>query len=354
MKKRNILPVILSLWTYSALAQQISTPNTTIDCGQVLFQQPVKAEFQMKNSGSAPLVINDVRTSCGCTMVSYPTKPVAAGSPFTVEAIYDSKTMGHFQKLIGIYSNASEEPMMLTLKGTVVEKKNSFRGEYPFQIGGLKADANDLEFDDVNRGDMPIQKIYLRNESDEVVEPQLMHMPNYLYGEIKPQRIAPGHKGTLTLQLDSKKLRNLGLTQTSIYLGMFPGDKVSPDKEISLSIILMPDFEKLTDAQRANAPKLRLSKGSIDIGSFDGKEKKKDEIIITNEGKAPLTIRSIQMLTAGLEVSLNKQNIESGGTAKLKVTAIASLLKKARSKPRILLITNDPEQSKIMINVNVE
>lgn len=337
-----------------ALAQHISTPSTTIDCRQVVFQQPVKAEFQMKNTGSEPLVINDVRTSCGCTTVEYPNESIAAGAPFTVSVVYDAKTMGHFQKLIGIYSNADEEPLMLTIKGVVVEKKTDYEGELPYQIGELKTDILDIEFDDVNRGDMPVQKIHLYNAGTEVLEPQLMHLPDYLLGEVKPQRIAPGHSGTATIQLDSRKLRNLGLTQTSIYLGMFPGDKVSPANEIPLNIILMPDFEQLTDNQRLNAPKLRLSKGSIDIGSFDGKEKKKGEIIISNEGHSPLTIRSLQMLTAGLEVSLNSQNIAPGGKARLKVTAIASMLRKARTKPRILMITNDPEHPKVVVNVNVK
>lgn len=334
-------------------AQDITTPNTTINCGEVVFKQPVRAEFEMRNSGSQPLVISNVRTDCGCTQVAYPQEPIAAGASFTVIATYDAKTMGQFQKQIGIYSNSSVEPLMLTLKGKVVEKKSAYDGNYDFMLGSLKADANNLEFDNVNRGDMPIQKIHLKNETDEVVEPQLMHMPNYLVGEVKPSHIAPGHSGEVTIQLDSRKLHDLGLTQTSIYLGMFPGDKVSADNELTTSIILTPDFETLTDAQRANAPKLRLSKGSIDIGSFDGKDKKRDELTITNEGKSTLTIRSLQMLTAGLQVSLSKQNIEPGQSAKLKVTAIASMLKKARSKPRILIITNDPEQAKVMVNVQL-
>lgn len=355
MNHREKLTIALSLLASCATAQQIETRNTTINCGQVVYRQPVKAEFKMKNNGQEPLTITNVRTSCGCTTVEYPTNPIAAGESFTISATYDAKTMGHFQKLVGVYSNAGNDPMTLTIKGVVVEKKTDldYDGEYEYTIGDIKADIAAIDFDDVNRGDMPIQKIHLFNAGTEVLEPQLMHLPNYMRGEIKPLRIAPGHSGTATIQLDSRKLRNLGLTQTSIYLGMFPGDKVAPEKEIPLNIILTPDFEQLTDAQRANAPKLRLSKKSIDIGSFGNKERKKDEITITNEGKSTLTIRSLQMLTAGLEVSLSKQNIEPGGKAKLKVTAIASMLKKARSKPRILMITNDPEQPKNVINVNL-
>ena len=56
----------------------------------------------------------------------------------------------------------------------------------------------------------------------------------------------------------------------------------------------------------------------------------------------------------GLQVSLGKTRIAPGETVKLKVTAIARELKKARSKPRILMITNDPEHPKIVINVSAQ
>jgi hypothetical protein len=334
-------------------AQAITTPNDTIDCGQVVFKHPVRAQFRMKNESRQTFTITDVRTSCGCTSVSYPSQAIAPGDTFSVSAVYDAKQMGHFQKSVGVYTSASEEPRMLTLRGVVVDRIVNFRGEYPYTIGSLVADKNDLEFDNVNRGDMPMATIHLMNNGTDNVEPQLMHMPPYLKGEVRPSRIAPGHTGTVTLQVDTWKLRDLGLTQTSVFLGMFPGDVVSPDKEISLSVIVMPDFERLTEAQRANAPKLQLSKGSIDIGSFGSKEKKKDEIVITNIGKSTLTIRSMQMLTVGMDVSLSEQNIQPGKSAKLKVTAIKSLLGKARSKPRILLITNDPDDAKVMIPLNV-
>lgn len=355
MRKHTIATLVACL-TFPACAgaQSIATPNDTIDCGQVQFRHPVKAEFKMRNSGRLPLVIRDVRTSCGCTQAYYPTEAIDPDSDFTVSAVYDAKTMGHFQKQIAISSNASAEPLLLTLKGVVVDHITDFTGNYPFVIGGLGVDRNELEFDDVDRGDMPVAKIHIVNRSDETLEPQLMHLPPYLHGEVRPARIAPGHTTTALLQVDSRKLRDLGLTQTSIFLGMYPGDVVSPDKEIPVNIILTPDFEQLTDEQMANAPKLKLSKGSFDIGTFGSKDRKSDVITIANEGKTTLTIRSIQMLTVGLEVSLNKQNIEPGQKARLKVTAIASLLKKARSKPRILLITNDPADAKVMIPLHFE
>lgn len=351
--RKQIVPllVFLPLWLH---AQVISTSSKMIDCGQVVFKQPVKAEFTLKNTGDKSLVISQVRTSCGCTTVSFPKEAIAPGKAFSVNAIYDARQMGHFQKEIGVYSNASEKPLLLTVKGVVVQKVSDFKGKYPYVIGTMMADKNELFFDNVNRGDMPVEQIHVMNNGDDVVSPQLMHLPPYLKGEVKPSRIGPGRSATITLQIDSKKLSDLGLSQTSIYLGSFPGDKVSPEKEITVNVILMPAFSGLTKTQRVNAPILQLSKGQIDIGSFEGKSRKRDELLITNIGKSSLSIRSLQVISAGLEVSLSKRNIDPGETAKLKVTAIRDMIDRARSKPRILMITNDPTQGKVIINVDVK
>ena len=57
----------------------------------------------------------------------------------------------------------------------------------------------------------------------------------------------------------------------------------------------------------------------------------------------------------GLQVSLKKSKIQPGETVKLKVTAVASELKKSRSKnPRVLMITNDPDNAKVVVKVKVK
>ena len=57
----------------------------------------------------------------------------------------------------------------------------------------------------------------------------------------------------------------------------------------------------------------------------------------------------------GLQVQLKKSKIQPGETVKMKVTAVAADLKKSRAKhPRILMITNDPENAKVVIRINVK
>ena len=353
--KRMSIWMLVSLLAVSASAQKITTQQETIDCGQVLFRNPVTAEFPLKNAGNKALRISQVRKSCGCTEVEFPERDIAPGDSFMVRATFDAKQMGTFIKQIGLFSNADEQPFVLTMRGKVVDKVVDFVGNYDYQLGKLKTDLQDIEFDDINRGDRPVQRIHVMNPTDEVLQPVMMHLPPYLTAHVSPSRLAPHHSGVISIVLDSRKLRDLGLNQTSIYLGSLPGDKVAAEKEIPVSAVLLPNFDNLSGADKAVAPRMVLSNSTLDLGAFGSKKKLKGEILITNEGKSMLEIRSMQMFTMGLQVSLNKTKLQPGESAKLKITAIANELKKSRSKkPRVLMITNDPDHAKVIVKVKVQ
>ena len=347
--------MLSALLALPASAQKITTQHEVVDCGQVKFRHPVTAEFVMKNEGNKPLVIHNMLKSCGCTEVEYPKKSIAAGESFVVKAVYDAKQMGTFNKQVCLYTNAADEPFILSMRGRVVSNVVDFAGPYNEMLGEIKSDVQEVEFDDVNRGDRPVQRIHIFNPTDQMMEPVVMHLPNYLQSQVSPSKVAPRHSAVVTLVLDSKKLRDLGLKQTSIYLGERPGDKIAPEKEIVVSSVLLPAFDNMTAAKKALAPKAELSTTNLDLGSFGNRKKLKGEVLITNKGKSKLEIRSMQMFTMGLQVQLKKSKIEPGETVKMKVTVVKPDLKKSRAKnPRILMITNDPDNAKVVVKIHVK
>ena len=347
--------MLSALLALPASAQKITTQHEVVDCGQVKFRHPVTAEFVMKNEGNKPLVIHNMLKSCGCTEVEYPKKSIAAGESFVVKAVYDAKQMGTFNKQACLYTNAADEPFILSMRGRVVSNVVDFAGPYNEMLGEIKSDVQEVEFDDVNRGDRPVQRIHIFNPTDQMMEPVVMHLPNYLQAQVSPSKVAPRHSAVVTLVLDSKKLRDLGLKQTSIYLGERPGDKIAPEKEIVVSSVLLPAFDNMTAAKKALAPKAELSTTNLDLGSFGNRKKLKGEVLITNKGKSKLEIRSMQMFTMGLQVQLKKSKIEPGETVKMKVTVVKPDLKKSRAKnPRILMITNDPDNAKVVVKIHVK
>ena len=348
--KRQIITTLLALALLPAAAQKLTVAITTVNCGRTGFQQPITATFELRNKGMKRLVIESVKPDCGCTAVEFP-KEVGAGDKFTIRMTYDARQLGHFHKMAAITSNGSKKPVYLTMTGVVLAEMLDYTGDYPLAMGDLLLDKADLEYDDVNKGDTPVEEIHILNNGTTKMTPNVMHLPPYLSAIVSPETLAPGRSGTITVMLDSEKLRDYGLTQTRVYLAKQLGEKVSADNEIGVSAILLPDLKAFDTANKAVAPHLQISATDIDFTDFGGKSKKNAEITLTNVGQSPLSISSLQLFTSGLKVTLGKREIAPGQSTVLKVTGIATDLSKVRTRPRILMITNDPDHSKVVINI---
>lgn len=343
-----IIPMLL-LAMLPVKAQRLLVVTPEVNCGPTGYESPVTAVFELQNKGSRKLRISDVKVSCGCTSVDYPRNDIPGGEKFQLKMTYDARQLGHFQKQAAIYSNGSDKPVLLTMKGVVLAEMQDYAGNYQYSIGDLRTDLNELEFDDVNRGDQPVQEIHIYNAGATVCQPNLMHLPPYLTATMAPEKLAPGRGGKMTVTLNTDRLLDYGLTQTSVYLAQNPGDRVNTGNDIGVSVVLLPSFNP--DYTVSNIPKLELSAEQLTF-DFKGKAKMKGEITLTNKGHATLNISALQMFTAGLKVQLPKRELRPGESTKLKITGIAKDLKRARTKPRVLMITNDPEKAKVVISVN--
>ncbi|MCR4853891.1 MAG: DUF1573 domain-containing protein, partial [Prevotella sp.] len=200
MKKTMILSALVMAATITK-AQTIATEHEVIDLGNIVYETPSTATFELKNTGTNPLVLNEVHTSCGCTKAQFPRIPIQPGETFTITATYDAQQLGHFMKDIALYSNASDKPFYLSIRGVVVDEVVDFSGTYPFTLGDVSSDMDNVEFDDVNRGERPMQKIHIKNTSTKAVNPTVMHLPDYLTATVSPTTIQPGREGTVTLTL---------------------------------------------------------------------------------------------------------------------------------------------------------
>lgn len=351
---KGILPFCLfTFLPLTATAQKIVATQTTVNVGKVAYEKPVTAVFELRNKSHRKLHISEVKPDCYCTKVDYPKGDINANEKFQIRMTYNARQLGHFNQQAAIFSNASKKPIYITMKGVVLDEWKDYSQTYPYNMNDLLLDKNELEFDNIQRGDMLTQEIHLFNNSKRVFRPNLMHLPSYLTATVTPERLAPGRAGTIKVTINSNLLHNYGLTQSTIYMASNPGDKVSKDHEIGVSAILLPSFAGITDAQRQYTPKIQLSKETVNI-RFDGKKKKKEVIEIVNQGRSTLEISSLQLFTGGLELSLGKSSIKPGGKTQLKITALRDDLMKVRTRPRILMITNDPSKPKVTISINTQ
>jgi hypothetical protein len=344
---------LLALLPLGATAQQLKIDKTSVDIGKTGYEMPVTAEFSCRNDGTQPLIINKVKPDCSCTTVEYPQGAIAPGQAFRIRMTYDARQLGRFDKQVAILSNGASKPQYIGMKGLVLADWHDFSKEFPVKMGDLWLDREEIEFDNVNKGERHELLMRIHNDGTRSYQPGLMHLPSWLKAEMKPERLKPGTSGWMTITLDSEHLRDFGLTQGVVYLSRMPGDTVSAERELNAVAVLMPAVTSLTAEQRAQAPKLQLSSEVVGI-AFEGKKKKTAVVEVQNNGLTELNISSLQLFTPGLEVSLGRRQLAPGKKTKLKITAIRDELKKIKVRPRILMITNDPAKPKVTITIHAK
>lgn len=341
--------------TFATMAQpRFVADQEIMKLGEVQFQTPRNITFGFTNKGNKALKIQEVKPSCGCTTAKYPTEEIKAGEHGQIVVTYDAGMLGTFHKELAVYTDYQEEPFYLTMQGTVVKEVQDWSGEYPIDLGNVSLLSNYIEFDNVNKGDRPVAELRLVNTEHTAFKPELMHLPPYLTAQAVPENIPAGKPGVIYLTLDSEKLADYGLTQTNIYLARYLGDKVSETNEILVSAVLLPDFSNLTQDQLANAPAMELSTTHLDMGRIGNKKKLTETVMVTNTGKSTLEIKKVQVFNKALTVSLSNRTLAPGKSAKLKISAVANYMKQAKSRPRVLLISDDPRTPLQTISVSVE
>ena len=345
MKRCLLFIFSLCVWTFAAWSQpHISSNKEEHNFGQIEWKKPVTVEYTITNTGDEPLVMTDVRTSCACAVAEWTQTPIAPGEKGTVKA--------HFEKSVGIYSNAEPHVLYLTFKGEVVREIKDFSRTHPFEIGHIRIDKEEIDFTNVRRGENPSMEIGVVNLSDQPYRPVLMHLPPYLSMESDPEVLLKGKKGVVKLTLQTDLLQDFGLTQASVYLARFAGDKISEENELPVSIVLLPDFSQMTRQDSLNAPSIVLSETDIDLSkTLKKKRKATHQITIQNVGKSPLTISKLQVFNSSVGVSLKKTTILPSKETKLKVTIRRKDTGNKRHRLRILMITNDPLNPKVEINI---
>lgn len=129
----TILILILSVGLFNATSNNtvskgkkmavIKFETEVIDYGTIEQHSDGARLFTFTNEGDAPLLITNVKTSCGCTVPSYSKAPILPGKTGELNIKYDTKRLGAFTKTITVISNAEGGNKILKIKGNIVASK---------------------------------------------------------------------------------------------------------------------------------------------------------------------------------------------------------------------------------------
>ena len=90
-----------------------------INYGTIAQNSDGNRAFVFKNVGNAPIIISEVKASCGCTIPSKPNKPIMPGETAEIEVKYATSRLGGFSKTLTVISDASEPKKIIRIKGNV-------------------------------------------------------------------------------------------------------------------------------------------------------------------------------------------------------------------------------------------
>jgi len=314
-------------------------------------------DFIVTNTGNAPLVIQNIVASCGCTTPEWTREPIPPGKEGKIKAIYDPKDRpGAFNKTLSVYTNAKPEMAVLVIKGEVLPREKTIEELFAYPVDSEKAirfESNHLAFTNIKKTEKKIRVMPVINTSDKPVKIGFEMLPEHLTLKANPVTLNPGQKGIIEGTYDATKNNSWGNVSDMVKVVL--NGVTQNTSYYYISANLVEDFSKLTKEDLENAPVFKLASTTVDLGKIPGSTEKEVEFKFTNAGKNDLVIRHVRSTCGCTAVLQNQQgqDIKPGQSSSIKAVFNSGTYK-GRVTKAIYVYTNDPKNSEVVLMLNAE
>lgn len=355
---KKILLFAAMLMSISAMAQQpvITFNETTHDFGKINEADGrVTTVFVFKNEGMIPLILSNVKASCGCTTPKWTREPIEPGATGEITVTYNPNGRpGRFQKTVTVTSNASEATIRLYIKGEVIPKPASPQEKYPVKMGELRLKQKSWNYGVLlkKEGVKKTCTIEYTNLSAEpitvAVEPAIND--EYIKAVATLQEIKQGETGLIKLTFDVMDCPIWGPINPKVYVIVNGKRQLTHEYAITLKADIKEDFSTMTVEQLQQAPIIDYVQ-KIDLGTIKAGKKFTSKLSLTNAGINPLLIRRI-ISDEVLTISAPKSLIKGGKKYDANMVINAVGLEAGNYTRTIIVISNDPKKSVAYINID--
>ncbi len=302
----------------------------------------VEFTFSFTNMGSEPLIINDVKSSCGCTTPSWSKKPVAPGTKGFIKAVYNPLNRpGTFHKTVTVKSNAKNSPITLQITGEVNAGPADIADEYRYSLGPIRMKIRNINFSNIYNDEIKKQEVEIINTSNENVKigfNSKRRMPNHLKIKCEPETLAPKQKGKIIFTYDASKKNDWGYVYDRVYLSF--NDKQEAKNRINISATIK---EKFTQEMIDNPPVFTIiGEKTHDFGTLKQGEVTEHIFKFKNTGKNDLIIRKTKASCGCTTALLGDKVIKPGQESSIKAI-FNSRGKRGNQHKSITITTNIPD-----------
>ena len=340
----TVLAIIFSAAiTIAQNEAQITFEEKTHDFGTFAEEMgKVTHEFIFTNTGTAPLILQKVTASCGCTTPVWTKEPIGPGKTGKIEVTYNATGRpGAFSKNVTVVSNAKNATESVLIKGEVTPKSKNPEAQFSHSLGNeILTDKREIKLASLK--DNETKKEYFTVFNNNLSSVELVcntHGSKLISAEQSVITVSPKESGQFVIIVNGNGVGELGPVQD--YFTIETAEESSRENSknrINVTTIVVENFDSMTQEEWNNAPVAELSTVLVSLD----KNTKKGKIEVRNTGKSTLKIRKVTLDNALFVISGGKESLKPGTTASYNVSVKDEKAIAGKASGNITFIFNDP------------
>jgi hypothetical protein len=296
----------------------------------------VSFDFVLTNNSKEPLLINNVKASCGCTTLSWTKTPVEPDKSGTITVSYNpSGQHGTFLKSITVYTN-QEPSITLQITGGVTNDPAPEKDEktYPVAFGSYLLKSKDLNFGQLNPSDSKTIRLEAFNNSDKPVTQKITH-PQYFTVNYSPV-VEPKKASVIEVTFLVANYKKYGYANGNLVFYINNRKQIFP-----YSALILDDFSNWIPGKITYAGKINTNTEKINFGNLRAGTSR--TLKLSNSGKSVLNIRNIQSSSPWITISGTTFDINPGEIVETKVHINKNKIKSSFNST-LSIVSNDPKK----------
>lgn len=321
------------------LAEGVEIDKTVHDFGDILLTDgPQKCVFTLRNTGSDPLTIQEVVTSCGCTEAEWTREEIPPQKKGTISVTYKNEDGPlPFDKTLTVYLSRTRKPQLLHIRGCVHEKKKSLAELYgACRMGDLGLKENHIKVGNMEQGESRSGEALVANLGRKPLQVAFRDMDPQLSLSVEPNPIPAGKTAVLTYTVRAD--RDIWGKRTYLATPVLNGQpQASP---IGFWAITKENFNDWTQEQRDRAAQPVFDESTASFDTVPAGTEVTVSYTVTNRGKSPFRCYAAY---ADTPVSIDPvEDLAPGGKQTFSVRIPTDKLPKGETTVMLTLITNAP------------
>jgi hypothetical protein len=354
--KKIFSTIFMALVAVAMMAQDpvITFGKTEHDFGKINEEDGrVSVDFEFKNEGMAPLVLSNVRASCGCTTPKWTKEPVEPGQTGVITVTYNPNGRpGRFQKTVTITSNATEATKKVYIKGEVIPKQAKPVNKYTVAVGDLSMKVKTLDLGTITKGESKSGELEYANltQAEHNVDLATNAADAFMMNQVTLQTAKANEIGKFVFVFDTRLTKLYGPVEAYAYVVIDGKKELTEDYKLVIKADIVEDFSQLTVEQKQQAPIIE-TENEWNAGKIAAGKTHKVVFPIKNTGVNALDVHRIYSTDEHLTFKSLKP-IKSGKKGNAAIEINAKDLQPGEYSRTLLIISNDYEHSKKKVTLN--